>query len=181
MIHGAAWSDAYALIRELRPHLTEAEFTARCREAGTRDAYTMYGLYEGEKCLGALGMRRLVDLLHGPHFYIDDLVVDETARSRELGARLLGFAKQIAAEAGGLGLRWCTGIDYWPARHFYEREGWTARAAPEASGQAKGCTTCGKLTTRCFYDCPPPRQQSRFPRNSANLRRKWGDPFIIFT
>jgi GNAT superfamily N-acetyltransferase len=121
-------------MRQLRPHLTEAEFTARCREARERDDYTVYGMFEGAACIAVLGMRRLVDLLHGPHFYIADLVVADGHRSRGLGAELLRFAEQRAAEAGGLGLRLCTGIDYQPARKFYDREGWSALAVAYKKG-----------------------------------------------
>lgn len=134
MTEGADWAIAYALVRQLRPNLTEAEFTARCRQANAQDGYTIYGAFDGERCVGVLGMRRLVDFLHGPHFYIDDLVIAESDRSRGIGARLLQFVEQLAAEAGGLGLRLCTGIDYWPARRFYEREGWTARAVAYKKG-----------------------------------------------
>jgi len=131
---GPEWRNAYAVMRQLRPHLSEAEFTARCREARDRDGYTVYGMFEEGACIAVLGMRRLVELLHGPHLYIDDLVVADGHRSRGLGAKLLRFAEQKAAEAGGLGLRLCTGIDYQPARRFYEREGWSALAVAYKKG-----------------------------------------------
>lgn len=125
---------AYSLMRQLRPGLSESEFTARCELAAAQNGYTLYGAFDGDECLGVMGMRRIVDLLHGDHFYIDDLVVDERARSRGVGAQLLRHAEALAAQAGGLGLRLCTGIDYLPARRFYEREGWVARAVAYKKG-----------------------------------------------
>lgn len=131
---GPDWPRAFVLMRQLRPHLELDDFVARCREAAARDAYTLWGAWDGDALLGVMGMRRLVDLLHGPHLYIDDLVVDERARSRGVGARLLAHAESLAAAAGGLGLRLCTGIDHEPGRRFYEREGWTARAVAYKKG-----------------------------------------------
>jgi GNAT superfamily N-acetyltransferase len=130
---GPDWPAAYALVRQLRPALSEAEFTARARAAAAADGYTLYGAFDGPACVGVLGLRRLVDLLHGPHLYIDDLVVAEGVRSRGVGAALLRFAESLGAEAG-VGLRLCTGIDHWPARRFYEREGWAARAVAYKKG-----------------------------------------------
>jgi GNAT superfamily N-acetyltransferase len=131
---GPDWSAAFAVMRELRPHLDEATFTARCREARARDGYTLWGAFDGGDLLAVLGVRLLVDLLHGPHLYVDDLVVTASARSRGLGPLLLAHAEALAREAGGLGLRLRTGIDYLPARRFYEREGWQARAVVYKKG-----------------------------------------------
>src|SRR5437660_1493599 len=83
---------------QLRPALAERGFTLRCPETHTRDGYTLYGLsmvirVSGDTCVGKLGIRQLVDLLHGPHLYIDDLVVAEGARANGLGAALLRFAE----------------------------------------------------------------------------------------
>lgn len=125
---------AFDLMRQLRPHLTAEQFAARCREARERDGYTLYGLMEEGRCLAVMGMRRLVDLLHGPHFYIDDLVVDEAARGRGLGAALLAHAERLAAEQGGIGLRLCTGIDHVDGQRFYEREGWSKKAVAYKKG-----------------------------------------------
>ena len=133
---GPAWDDAYVVMRELRPHVDHATFLHRCREAARRDGYTLYGAFDGGRLVGVMGMRELVDLLHGRHLYVDDLVVAEAARSRGVGSRLLACAEAIARERGGLGLRLCTGIDHAAGRRFYEREGWAARAVAYKKGFA---------------------------------------------
>ena len=134
VVEGPEWPAAFALMRQLRGHLTEESFTARYREARDRDDYRLYGAFDEGGCRALLGIRRLVDLLHGPHLYIDDLVVDASVRSRGVGAALLAFAEGLAADAGGIGLRLCTGIDYEPARRFYDREGWKALAVAYKKG-----------------------------------------------
>ena len=132
---GDGWADAFAVMRELRAHLDFETFSERCREARASDGYTLYGAYdEGGRLLGVMGVRTLVDLLHGRHLYVDDLVVTEAARSRGVGSRLLAHAERLAAEAGGVGLRLCTGIDHHAGRRFYEREGWTAKAVAFKKG-----------------------------------------------
>lgn len=131
---GPAWDAAFAVLRELRPHVDHATFVAVCREAGRRDGYALHGAFDGGRLVAVMGMRELVDLLHGRHLYVDDLVVAEGARSRGVGRRLLAFAEEVARARGGLGLRLCTGIDHAAGRRFYEREGWTARAVAYKKG-----------------------------------------------
>lgn len=124
----AGWQAAFTLLVDLRPHLDFATFVERCRAAQMADAYTLYGAYQDGELVGVMGLRTLVDLLHGRHLYIDDLVVAPAVRSQGVGRQLLEFAERLAAEAGGVGLRLCTGIDHEPAKRFYVREGWSARA-----------------------------------------------------
>ena len=131
---GPAWDDAWRVMRELRPHLDRDAFVALCRDAATRDGYTLHGALDGGRLVGVMGMRELVDLVHGRHLYVDDLVVAEGARSRGVGSRLLAHAERVARERGGLGLRLCTGVDNAPGRRFYEREGWVARAVAYKKG-----------------------------------------------
>ena len=125
---GPAWDDAWVVMRELRPHVDREAFVARCREAARRDGYALYGAFDDGRLVGVMGLRELVDLVHGRHLYVDDLVVTAAVRSRGVGSRLLAHAEALARERGGLGLRLCTGIDHAPGRRFYEREGGTARA-----------------------------------------------------
>ena len=125
---------AYPLMLQLRPHLSEPQFTAYCRLASIQHDYKIYGAFDEQVCLGLLGVRHIVDLLHGPHLYIDDLVVEEKFRSQGVGASLPRLAEQLAVDAGANGVRLCTGIDSWPARRFYENEGWEPRAVAYKKG-----------------------------------------------
>ncbi len=124
----AEWALAFPLIGQLRPQLAFDTFLQRCQAARTSDGYALYGAFAEGGLVGVIGVRTLVDLLHGPHIYIDDLVVEETVRSQGIGGRLLAFAEAMARDAGGLGLRVSTGINYEPAKRFYAREGWVAAA-----------------------------------------------------
>lgn len=128
------WELAFPLVRQLRPQLTFAHFVQRCQAAVMSDGYELCGAFAEGQLVGVIGLRTLVDLLHGRHIYIDDLVVDEAIRSQGNGARLLAFAESKARDAGGLGLRVSTGIDYEPAKRFYMREGWVAAAVTFKKG-----------------------------------------------
>lgn len=124
---------AYALMKELRPHLSYAMFLER-RTWAAHQSYLLYGAFVADRLIGLIGWRTIVDMLHGRHLYIDDLVVAEAARSRGIGRALLGFAEDVAAREGCLGLRLCTGIDHDRGRQFYQREGWIPKAVAFKKG-----------------------------------------------
>lgn len=133
---GAAWAAVYPLIAQLRPHLREAEFLERVGRARAVAGYALYAAAAApdSAVLGVAGVRRVCDLLHGPHLYVDDLVVDAAARSRGVGARLLAHVEAVAAGSGALGVRLSTGIGHRAARRFYAREGWRALAVTYKKG-----------------------------------------------
>lgn len=93
---------AYAALRELRPHLEEAEgfvdqVDRRQRPAG----YRLVGAFEeGAEAVAAMGFRYDVCLSWGDHLYIADLVTLPAARRRGHARALLAWA---AAEAERLG------------------------------------------------------------------------------
>ncbi len=125
---------AYAVLRELRPHLTDESFAEIYRESKARDGYELVGLWREKECLAVMGYRTLFDTVHGKHLYIDDLVTSEHYRSQGLGKRLLDYAECVAKETGCLGLRLCTGTQNTSGMKFYEREGWKQRSVVYKKG-----------------------------------------------
>lgn len=119
---------AYALMKELRPHIDWQNFIALHDAAKKHDAYTMVAQFEGERAIGVMGYRVLYDYVHGKHLYIDDLIIAAEARSRGLGKTFLQYAEVIAQKKGCAGLRLCTGTENEGGIRFYQREGWTLRA-----------------------------------------------------
>ena len=118
----------FPVIRELRPHLSFADYAALIEESRKRDEYELVAIFDGANCIAAMGFRILFDFVHGKHLYIDDLVVTEACRSKGVGAELLQYAEKIAAEKRCKGLRLCTGVDNVGGKKFYEREGWKMRS-----------------------------------------------------
>lgn len=128
---------AFALVKELRPHLDLDEFSRLARLARAADGYALVGLQVGDRLMAVMGYRILHDLVHGSHLYVDDLVSKEGERSKGYGAELLRFAEGEARRLGLNGLRLCTGVDNQGAQKFYEREGWAAKSV----AYKKGVTT----------------------------------------
>jgi GNAT superfamily N-acetyltransferase len=124
----------FPVILELRPHLTFREYTALMTEAKIRDDYEIVAIFDGPKCLAAMGFRILFDFVHGKHLYIDDLVVAEGSRSKGMGAELLKYAERVAIEKKCKGLRLCTGVNRKDSQRFYERNHWNARAIAYKKG-----------------------------------------------
>ena len=124
----AALAECFAVMRELRGHLSYDEFVSLVHQAAARDQYQLIAYYEGSLCIAVMGYRILYDLVHGRHLYIDDLVVTELQRNRGLGGILLDFAEEKAATLGCSSLRLCTGIDNEEGKRFYEKNEWRLRA-----------------------------------------------------
>ena len=68
-------SVAFSVVRELRTELSEAEFKERVVAARAADGYRLWGVLHEGRLSGIMGARVLVDLVHGRHLYVDDLVV----------------------------------------------------------------------------------------------------------
>ena len=83
--------------------------------------------YSGSMLVGVLGMRPVHTLARGPHLHVDDLVVDEQARSGGIGKALLAFAEEDA-QARGLGAVFLDARR--EAIPFYERERYLFHPAP---------------------------------------------------
>ena len=90
----------YPLIRQLRPHLdSEQEFLRRWQHQ-TSQGYRLLALWHKTQPVGLAGFRVQDNLVHGPFIYVDDLVIDESCRSRGYGKILI---EQLKAEAKLLG------------------------------------------------------------------------------
>lgn len=115
-------------MKHLRPHLTQDSFVHTYLQARRADGYILLGCFDGNFCVGLMGMRVLHDFVHGSHLYIDDLVVSPSQRSKGIGSRLLQHAEEYGHDHKLTGLRLCTGVENKAGMRFYEREGWAQRA-----------------------------------------------------
>jgi GNAT superfamily N-acetyltransferase len=118
----------YELMRQLRPHLkSQEEFIARWRRQSA-DGYRPVALWDEGKPVALAGYRITENLVHGKFLYVDDLISDQSARSRGLGAQLLDKLKAEGRARGCNKLVLDTGLDNFLAHRFYFRQGLLAQA-----------------------------------------------------
>lgn len=117
------WHACLPLMRELRPHLTDAhDFAARLSRMRTENYRLLAGMEDG-RAVALAGYRYQENLIYGVHLYVDDLVVDATRRGGRWGARLLQALDGIARDAGCTRLVLDTGLSNALAQRFYFRQG----------------------------------------------------------
>ncbi len=118
----------YPLIQQLRPHIASADaFIARWRRQENA-GYRLVALWNAGAPVGVAGYRLQENLFQGLHFYVDDLVTDETARSAGHGHALMAWLKDEAYRTGCKQLVLDTALTNMLGHRFYFRQGLLARA-----------------------------------------------------
>ena len=112
----------YAVMRQLRPHIPEAEFVERVRRA-EQSGYHLVCLSEGGRPVALAGVRTGENLAWGRFLYVDDLVTAADQRSQGHGARLLAWVRDYAAQQGCAQIHLDSGLQRLDAHRFYAREG----------------------------------------------------------
>lgn len=115
-------SACYPVMRELRPHLEEAEFLPLVRKlenAGYRLAFVQQP--EGVVAVAGFWIRE--NLAWGRFLYVDDLVTLASHRSQGIGSRLLTWLREYAAQEDCRQLHLDSGTQRKDAHRFYDREG----------------------------------------------------------
>jgi len=108
----------FPLMVQLRPHLTPqsfAESVARQQESGYRLAY----VEDAEVVRAVAGFRVMEMLASGRSLYVDDLVTDETERSKGYGGALLDWLSTQAKSQGCSQLQLDSGVHRFAAHRFY--------------------------------------------------------------
>lgn len=91
----------FRVIRELRPHLKDAEDLLARVKRQRREGYGIgYIRDEAGSVVACIGFRRQERLAYGPLIYIDDLATLSSARSRGFGAALLDWVEALAQREG---------------------------------------------------------------------------------
>jgi GNAT superfamily N-acetyltransferase len=111
--------------RQLRPHLP-SDYKGRmvCVLKDARMALAV----EGEVVFGLAVYRWHENTFDGLKFYIDDLVTDETRRSKGVGHALIEHLESVARSMGASGLVLDSGTQRTQAHKFYFREGFVVPA-----------------------------------------------------
>ncbi|KQN64104.1 MULTISPECIES: GNAT family N-acetyltransferase [unclassified Erwinia] len=114
---------SFTLMRELRPHLADADtFAAQIvRQAG--QGYRLLGAWQSEQLMGLAGYRLQENLLYGRFLYVDDLVVAAEARSQGVGGRLIDALREEAKQQNCAHLVLDTALGNALAQRFYFHQG----------------------------------------------------------
>ena len=119
----AAIARCHAVMRELRPHLTdEAAFVAQV-ERQQAEGYRLVFVEADGEVRAVAGYRVFENLFAGKILYVDDLVSREADRSRGYGGRLFDWLVERAREAGCTFLTLDSGVQRFGAHRFYLRKG----------------------------------------------------------
>lgn len=111
----------FPVMAHLRPHVLQTEFVDRVR-AQQAQGFRLAFLEERGEVVAVAGFRVMEMLATGRTLYVDDLVTDETKRSRGHGKALLDWLQEFAREAGCETFSLDSGTHRQEAHAFYFRE-----------------------------------------------------------
>lgn len=112
----------HPVVAQLRPHVRPEEFVARVRGQEAQ-GYRLAFVREAGHVVAVAGFRTMESLAWGRFLYVDDLVVDETWRSRGVGHRLIEWLIGRARDEGCTEVHLDSRNQRLDAHRFYEREG----------------------------------------------------------
>ena len=113
----------FPVMSQLRQHLDESEYLSNVRRMEESDGYRLAAGFEDSRVRCVAGYRISEFLAYGKILYVDDLVTDEDARSRDFGGRMIGFLAEEARREGYAQLHLDSGVQRHDAHRFYFREG----------------------------------------------------------
>lgn len=122
-------AQAFEVMHELRPHLTDAdEFVERVREQ-RREGYRLVVSYdETGRLVSLAGFRHLNSLYAGSHLYVDDLATLSSARGQGHAGALLRWVDEEARRLGCAGVHLDSGTPRHDAHRLYLTSGFVIPA-----------------------------------------------------
>lgn len=106
------------VMRQLRPHVPAEEFLGRVRLQQSGGYHLAY-LEDDGRVVAVAGYRVMDNLYSGRVLYVDDLVTDDTVRSKGYGKQLLDWLIAQAREAGCQTFELDSGVQRFDAHRFY--------------------------------------------------------------
>ncbi|WP_448651052.1 GNAT family N-acetyltransferase [Pseudomonas fluorescens] len=119
----ADYLESFAVMQQLRPHLTDAAAFAEQIHRQREHGYHLLAAREHGKVIGLVGYRLTENTLYGRFIYVDDLVVDTALQRRRLGEQLLDRVREETRARGYRFLVLDTGMHMALAQRFYFRQG----------------------------------------------------------
>lgn len=108
----------HAVMRQLRPHINAEVFVPRVRTQQA-NGYYLAALTDDGVVRAVAGYRYIENLYSGRVLYVDDLVTDDTVRSRGYGKALLDWLIAEARSRGCQTLELDSGVQRFAAHRFY--------------------------------------------------------------
>ncbi|SAL37695.1 N-acetyltransferase GCN5 [Caballeronia arvi] len=122
------WTRAFDVMKELRPHLTDADaFCAQMRRQREESYRLLAACDDAGTILGLAGYRTQTNTLYGRFVYVDDLVVTSRLQRSGIGACLLDKVREIARHSRCAHFVLDTGLHMALAQRFYYRNGLLAK------------------------------------------------------
>lgn len=122
------YQTGFEVMRELRPHLTDASaFAAQVRRQAEQ-GYRLLAAWRDEQIQGLAGYRLQENLIYGRFIYLDDLITTENARRHRVGATLIDSVRDEARRQGCAHFVLDTGLANALGQRFYFRQGLLAKA-----------------------------------------------------
>ncbi len=113
----------WPLVSQLRPEFDEERFLAQIQRQIAQGCRVSV-LFDADGAPRAFACWRVMEMLAvGLHVYVDDLVTDQTVRSRGHGKAMLDWLKAEARRLGCARLQLDSGTQRRDAHAFYLREG----------------------------------------------------------
>ena len=110
--------DCYAVMSELRPHVSAEDFLPRVRRQMEVAGYKLAYLSDGE-VKAVAGFRVSECLAWGRFMYVDDLVSKEGERSKGYGGQLFDWLVEYARGEGCDQFHLDSGVQRFAAHRFY--------------------------------------------------------------
>ena len=111
----------FAVIHQLRPHLSEQEYISLAKEMHTA-GYKVFCLFEDKNIVAYAGVAILTNLYYGRHLWVYDLVSDKNRRGKGYGKILLDYLENFAHENGCSSVALSSGLQRTDAHRFYENK-----------------------------------------------------------
>lgn len=121
VVDPALLAAAEAVHRQLRPHLP-ADYAGRMAAVFAGGAEMAVAVDDG-RVVGVAVFRVLEKTFTGRELYCDDLVTDESSRSRGAGRLMIAYMERVGRERGCDVLALDSGTQRQQAHRFYFREG----------------------------------------------------------
>ncbi|HYQ92718.1 MAG TPA: GNAT family N-acetyltransferase, partial [Candidatus Competibacteraceae bacterium] len=108
----------FAVMKQLRTHLEEAEFVNRVQRQHAAFGYALAFLEDQGQIKTVAGFRMSENLCDGKYLYVDDFVTDASARSHGYGDRLFDWLVEYARQHHCQVLQLDSGVQRFEAHRF---------------------------------------------------------------
>jgi len=119
--------ESLPVLQQLRPTLTDEKMFLEQIYRQEKQGYKMLSARDQSQILGLAGYRVLENLIYGKFIYVDDLIVNNQARSAGVGSQLIDRLKQLAKQQNCQHLVLDTALNNALGQKFYFRNGFLTK------------------------------------------------------